>query len=139
MDAVVNLQRSPYGKVSQTFPLKEKRMAVFLPDIWACIPDTERAAARAMMAPSLIPPAFTPAFVIDAIFDAQTQIEPTLRRQTWERVYRIERVTIEFEGEEVEGYFSNRQWCVDVWNCNAQDECPQAVERCLIFNFVNQP
>lgn len=114
-------------------------MAVFIPDIWGCVAQTERAAAIACSNPTTVPPAFVPAAVIDPIFAMNGTIDPTIRRETWEAMWVMERVTIEMDEVEVEGYFTLQQWNVDVWDCRQEGDCQLSDPPCLQAAFINSP
>jgi len=107
--------------------------------VWGCVARTERLACIAMTAPTLIPPAFTPVEVIDAIFAANGTIDPETRRKAWEANYGMTRVEIEVDEQPINVYISNRQWCVDLWNCRQSRKCSTNQPMCYLVNFRNAP
>lgn len=110
-----------------------------LADYFACIPQTERNACWSMMSPTLIPPNFVLASVIDAIFAAQGQIDPETRREAWEAMYLMTRTEIEVEEETLTVYFADRKWCIDLYEASQNGKISLLMPRCAAFDYINQP
>jgi hypothetical protein len=92
-----------------------------------------------MAFPALVPPGFTLAIIIDAIFAVNGTVDPTLRREVWERVYSMTRVDITVDENTITVYFGNQQWCVDLWHCQDDGDCQLSEPLCLQLEFLNRP
>lgn len=114
-------------------------MTVTIHDYWACLAPTERAACQLMATPSFVPPAFVLAVLVDAVFAVNGTIDPELRREVWEGSYGMTRVEFEVEGESVDVYFANQQWCLDLWYAQDEGELLFDDPLCLQLAFYNLP
>ena len=106
---------------------------------WGCLPETERRVCDLFGFPTLVPPAFILALLVDAMFELYSDWSPVKRREAWEQVFRMTRVEIDQDGELVVGYFANRQWCVDLYNCQTGGGCTIGQALCQQLAFVNVP
>lgn len=114
-------------------------MPGFIPDYWTCLDYPERVVTILCATPILIPPGYVLASSIDAVFAAQTQIDPDTRREAWEANYNMERTTITLDDVEVEVYILNQQWCADVANARLEGKCQVNDPLCSIIDFYNSP
>ena len=90
---------------------------------WRCLPATEREACDVMASQAVIAPFFVLAVTIDLIFEAQSAIDPVIRREAWEQLTESERVTIGDPPLEVTGYFATDAWCLELWACRVAGDC----------------
>lgn len=114
-------------------------MPPFIPTYWPCLAYPERVVTVLCATPILIPPGYVLAASIDAVFAAQTQIDPDIRRQAWEANYNMERTTIEIDDAEVEVYILDQQWCADIAAARFEGLCQIDDPLCSIIDFPNSP
>lgn len=90
---------------------------------YGCIPRAEKRAIRQMRiafsggSPYTFIEPVTAEFVLFSVWNAAK------RQENWERVYKIERTTIEIEDIEVEVYLNNQLWFFDVVACAVLGGC----------------
>lgn len=89
--------------------------------------------ASASMTPYVLKSIVTAVFSIAAPGWAET------RRDAWSGLYNVSETTIEIDEVEFAVYVADQQWMTELYTCRLSGGCQYPVERCLQFNFYNQP
>lgn len=106
---------------------------------WRCLAEPERRACDLFAVPTLVPPQFISATLVDTVFLVYSDWTPEKRRIAFQEIYNVTRVNIGTEEEPIEGYFTNQTWMTDLYACQQSGHCSVSEPLCLQLAFYNSP
>lgn len=115
---------------------------LFVVQSWTCIPDCEKNMCLAMAEASQ---SLTPFVLVGVI---RNLLNPctggggnfrTERLRAWQNNYKVTRLSIEIDGEDVPVFLANQPWMTELYNCFIMSDCLPGDPTCLLLNFYNAP